>query len=90
MEAQVAEKTYQINNLDFRLKDAENLNSSSTKDTQFKISRNETLINKIENDQSNYANMFKDLQTNFHDFSRNMNSRMSDIEHRVGSLSSFT
>jgi hypothetical protein len=83
LEAQLTEKTYQINSMDFRLKDAENLNSSSSKDTQLKMSRNENVLGKMENDQNNLANMIKDLQANFHDFSRNINSRMSDTERRV-------
>jgi hypothetical protein len=53
------------------------------KDVQFKFSRNDTNLNKLENEQTNIASGLKDMQNQIYDMNRNLFGRVHDIENRV-------
>lgn len=56
---------------------------SINKDVQFKFSRTDNTINKIENEHATMMTTLKDLQNQFQEFNRNVIGRMHDVENRV-------
>lgn len=69
-----------------KLKDMESSQISLNKDLQFKFSRNDTTINKLESENLNLLSAIKELQTQFYDFNRNVISRMHEIENRINEV----
>ncbi len=83
LDGQLNEKTFLTTTLDYRLKDVETSSISLNKDVQFKFSRNDTNLNKLENEQTNIASGLKDMQNQIYDMNRNLFGRVHDIENRV-------
>ncbi len=58
----------------------------ANKDLQYKLSRHDTLLTKMESEHISMMSVMKDLQTQFLDTQRALQMRMSDIEMRTGEL----
>jgi hypothetical protein len=86
LDGQLNEKTFLTSTLDYRVKDLETSSISLNKDVQFKFARNDTALNKVENDQTNHNSSLKDIQNQIYDMSRNFFSRIHDVENRVSFL----
>ena len=66
------------------MKDLETSTISLNKDVQFKFTRTDTALNKLDNDQTNINSSMKDMQNQIYDLNRNFFSRIHDVENRVG------
>ena len=77
------EKTFVLNNLEFKSNDLQANSLSLNKDLQFKLSRNDALLNKLENEHMSQMNLIKDLQMQLQDQNRSVMMRMTDMESRV-------
>ena len=77
------EKTFVLNNLEFKSNDLQANSLSLNKDLQFKLSRNDALLNKLENEHMTQMNLIKDLQMQLQDQNRSVMMRMTDMESRV-------
>jgi len=88
IDSQLSEKNYQTTQLEYKMRDMDASNSSYNKDVQFKISRNDNTLTKLESDNINLIGTIKDLQSQFFEFNRSVMGRMHDIENRIGELNS--
>jgi hypothetical protein len=86
LEAQLNEKTFLMNKMDHNLGEVQNNMMLANKDLQYKLSRHDTLLTKIESDHMNMMSVMKDLQAQFLETQRALQMRMSDIEMRTGEL----
>lgn len=86
LDAQIADKAYQINNLENKTNDFQAQSHSQLKDLQFKTSRQETQIMKLEADQNSMLNSIKDIQSQFQDYNRSIMLRINDIDKRISEL----
>ncbi len=77
------EKSYQINNLEAKSNDIQANSFSQVKDIQFKVSRHESSLMKIENDQQNLTSAIKDIQSQIQDNNRSTLHRINDTDKRV-------
>ena len=77
------EKTFVLNNLEFKSNDLQANSLSLNKDLQFKLSRNDALLNKLENEHMSSMNLIKDLQMQLQDQNRGVMMRTTDMESRV-------
>jgi len=77
------EKTFAINNLEFKSNDLQANNMAMNKDIQFRISRHDNVINKIEGEHVGMQSALRDLQLQIQDQNRSLVLRMNDIEGRV-------
>lgn len=72
-----------LNNLEFKTNELQGNNISLNKDLQFKMSRHDALLNKLENESATSLNGIKDLQARHQDSHRTMMMRISEVENRV-------
>ncbi|CAF1042843.1 unnamed protein product [Brachionus calyciflorus] len=86
LDAQLGERSFQMNNVEFKTTDLQANFVSINKDLQFKITRHDNQLNKIENDLMNHSNNIKELQFQYQDNNRSMQLRMNDIENRINEL----
>jgi hypothetical protein len=77
-----------LNRLENNISDVQNNNILLNKDLQFKLSRHDNILSKIESDHSSMMTLMKDLQSQFIDTQRTLNMRMGDIEVKVNDLNS--
>ena len=77
------EKTFAINNLEFKSNDLQANNVAMNKDMQFKMSRHENLLHKIESEHVGMQGAIRELQIQLQDQNRSLVLRMNDIEGRV-------
>lgn len=59
-----------------------------SKDAQFRFTRHESALGKLEGDNMNMMSMMKDLQSQLMETQRVMQARMSDIDMKLNDLSS--
>ena len=83
MDTQIADKSYQINNLENKTNDIQAQSHSQLKDLQFKTSRHESSLMKLEADQNSMMNSIKDIQSQFQDYNRSIMLRINDTDKRV-------
>lgn len=77
------EKTFAINNLEFKSNDLQASNMAANKDIQFRVSRHDNVLNKIESEHIGMQAAIRDLQLQLQDQNRSLVLRMNDIEGRV-------
>lgn len=88
LDTQINERAYQINNLENKSNDLQANFSAQVKDLQFKASRHETTLMKIEADQNSMMNSIKDIQSQFQDYNRSIMLRINDTDKRISELNS--
>ena len=86
LDGQLGEKSFQMNNVEFKSNDLQANFVAINKDLQFKITRHDNQLNKIENDMMGHSNSIKELQFQYQDNNRSMQMRMNDIENRINEL----
>lgn len=83
LDAQLAERAFQMNNIEFKTNDLQANFMSINKDFQFKLTRHDNQLNKLENEIMSHSNSLKELQIQYQDNNRSAQLRMNDIESRV-------
>ena len=83
LDSQLTDKSYQISNLEAKLNDIQTNALNQIKDIQFKTSRHDSSLIKMDSEQNAMMNSIRDLQSQFQDHSRSNMSRINDIEKRV-------
>lgn len=83
LDAQLAERAFQMNNVEFKTNDLQANFMAINKDLQFKLTRHDNQLNKIENEMMTHSNSLKELQFQYQDNNRSAQLRMNDIESRV-------
>jgi len=86
LDSQLNEKGYQINNLENKSNDIQANSFSQVKDIQFKVSRHESSLMKIENDHHSLSNAIKDIQSQVQDNNRSTLQRINDTDKRISEL----
>lgn len=79
------EKSFSLNNLEYKYNELQANNSSMMKDLQFKSGRHETTLSKIEGEHMSVLNSLKDIQQQFQDYNRSSMLRINDLDSRVNS-----
>ena len=80
------EKTFAINNLEFKANDLQANSIAMNKDLQFKMNRHDNLLSKIEGEHIGMQAGMRELQLQFQDQNRSLIMRMNDIEGRVNNF----
>ncbi len=88
MDTQISDKNYQINSLEARLQDLQANFLGQLKEVQFKVTRHETSLVKIEADHYGMSNAIKDLQAQLSDANRAAQFRMNETDKRISELNS--
>ena len=83
LDSQMNEKSFTINNLEFKTNDLQANNISVNKDLQFKLSRHDNMLSKIEGEHIGMQGGMRELQLQLQDQNRQLIMRMNDIEGRV-------
>ncbi|RNA02624.1 FAM81A-like isoform X1 [Brachionus plicatilis] len=86
LDGQLAERAFQMNNVEFKTNDFQANFLAINKDLQFKITRHDNQLNRIENDMMVHSNSLKELQFQYQDNNRSAQLRMNDIESRINEL----
>ena len=74
---------FNLNNLEYKINDLQASHSSSGKDFQFKLSRHDSILSKIEGEHMSMMSAIKDLQIQIQDQNRSTTIRINDVENRV-------
>lgn len=83
LDGQLNEKTFTLNNLEFKTNDLQDNNISVNKDLQFKLSRHDAILNKLESEHMSLFSQINDLKNQFHELNRNQTMRINDVDNRI-------
>lgn len=86
LDNQLNEKTFLLNNIEFKTNDLQSSNITTNKDLQFKLARHDTLLSKLESDQLNTHGQVRDMENQLQESNRITNVRLSEIERRIQEL----
>ena len=72
-----------MSNLEFKTNDLQANNVTLNRDLQFKLSRYDAVLNKLENETMSLTGSTKDLKMQIQENTRTLGMRLGDIEARV-------
>ena len=90
LDNQLNEKIFTVSNLEFKTNDLQANNVTLNRDLQFKLSRYDAVLNKLENETMSLTGSTKDLKMQIQENTRTLGMRLGDIEARVCRFITFS